>query len=160
MTDTLRVLVACEFSGVVRRAFVEHGHDAWSCDLLPAEDRSNRHITGDVRNVLHDGWDMMMVAQGRSRHARPGEPVQLYTGMRTKHCRKLVDPDPVCLGVYDVSLNFVGPGCAWLDGEIISNLDAFARDDGFKGWSDMDGWWVETHATALFDGVLIRWGNR
>lgn len=98
--------------------------------------------------------------QGRSRHARPGEPVQLYTGMRTKHCRKLVDPDPVCLGVYDVSLNFVGPGCAWLDGEIISNLDAFARDDGFKGWSDMDGWWVETHATALFDGVLIRWGNR
>lgn len=62
MTDTLRVLVACEFSGVVRRAFVEHGHDAWSCDLLPAEDRSNRHITGDVRNVLHDGWDMMMVA--------------------------------------------------------------------------------------------------
>lgn len=58
----MRVLIACEFSGTVRRAFIEAGHDAWSCDLLPAEDRSNRHITGDVREVLGDGWDMLMVA--------------------------------------------------------------------------------------------------
>lgn len=56
------MLVACEFSGVVRRAFVARGHDAWSCDLLPAEDRTNRHITGDVRDHLHDGWDLMLVA--------------------------------------------------------------------------------------------------
>src|SRR5271163_4612591 len=40
----LRVLVACEFSGVVRDAFLEKGHDAWSCDLPPAEHNSNRHI--------------------------------------------------------------------------------------------------------------------
>lgn len=58
----MRVLVACEFSGVVRRAFAARGHDAWSCDLLPAEDRSNRHITGDVRAVLGDGWDLLIVA--------------------------------------------------------------------------------------------------
>jgi len=57
-----RVLVACEFSGIVRRAFANRGHDAWSCDLLPAEDRSNRHITGDVRDILHDGWDLLIVA--------------------------------------------------------------------------------------------------
>lgn len=44
----MRVLVACEFSGVVRRAFRERGHDAWSCDLLPAEDGSPHHIQGDV----------------------------------------------------------------------------------------------------------------
>jgi hypothetical protein len=59
---SLRVLVACEFSGVVRRAFAARGHDAWSCDLLPAEDRSNRHIVGDARNILADGWDLLMVA--------------------------------------------------------------------------------------------------
>lgn len=59
---SLRVLVACEFSGIVRRAFACRGHDAWSCDLLPAEDRSNKHITGDVRDILHDGWDMLIVA--------------------------------------------------------------------------------------------------
>ena len=51
----MRVLIACEFSGVVRRAFVERGHDAWSCDLLPSEDRSNRHIIGDARDHLRDG---------------------------------------------------------------------------------------------------------
>lgn len=57
-----RVLVACEFSGVVRRAFAARGHDAWSCDLLPAEDRSNKHIIGDARDILNDGWDLLMVA--------------------------------------------------------------------------------------------------
>ena len=56
----MRVLVACEFSGIVRRAFAARGHDAWSCDLLPAEDGSPKHITGDVRDVLHDGWDLMI----------------------------------------------------------------------------------------------------
>lgn len=58
----MRVLVACEFSGVVRRAFAALGHDAWSCDLKPAEDRSNHHIVGDVRDILADGWDLLMVA--------------------------------------------------------------------------------------------------
>lgn len=62
MSDPLRVLIACEFSGTVRRAFDALGHDVWSCDLLPAEDGSNRHITGDVREVLHDGWDLLIVA--------------------------------------------------------------------------------------------------
>jgi len=57
-----RILVACEFSGIVRRAFSRRGYDAWSCDLLPSEDRSNRHITGDVRQILHDGWDLLIVA--------------------------------------------------------------------------------------------------
>lgn len=58
----MRVLVGCEFSGAVRRAFRELGHDAWSCDLLPAEDTTNHlfqfHLQGDVLNVLELGWDM------------------------------------------------------------------------------------------------------
>jgi hypothetical protein len=54
----MRVLIACEFSGTVRRAFTARGHDAWSCDLLPAEDGSNRHIVGDARDLLNDGWDL------------------------------------------------------------------------------------------------------
>lgn len=56
----MRVLVACEFSGVVRRAFAARGHDAWSCDLLPSEDGSDHHFTGDVMVHLSDGWDMMI----------------------------------------------------------------------------------------------------
>ena len=62
MFKELRVLVACEFSGTVRNAFLDKGHDAWSCDLLPSEDGSNRHIRGDARDILNDGWDLLMVA--------------------------------------------------------------------------------------------------
>lgn len=57
----LRVLVACECSGIVRDAFLARGHDAWSCDLQPCETPSNRHIRCDVRDLLADGWDMMAV---------------------------------------------------------------------------------------------------
>lgn len=58
----MRILIACEFSGVVRRAFRERGHDAWSCDLLPAEDGSEFHIKDSIfhRSVLTEGWDMMI----------------------------------------------------------------------------------------------------
>jgi len=58
----MRVLIACEYSGVVRRAFAARGHDAWSCDLLPSEDHANQHIIGDARDLLGDGWDLLMVA--------------------------------------------------------------------------------------------------
>lgn len=57
------MLVGCEFSGTVRDAFLRRGHDAWSCDLLPDEKGSNRHIRGDVRDLLKPGlWDMLIVA--------------------------------------------------------------------------------------------------
>jgi hypothetical protein len=56
---TLRVLVACEFSGVVRDAFRAVGHDAVSCDLLPSE-RPGPHIMGSVLDVLDCGWDLMI----------------------------------------------------------------------------------------------------
>jgi len=56
----MRVLVACEFSGVVRRAFAAKGHEAWSCDLLPAEDGAANHYQGDVRDILDKGWDLMV----------------------------------------------------------------------------------------------------
>lgn len=56
-----RVLIGCETSGVVREAFLARGHDAWSCDLLPADTPTNRHIVGDIRDVMMDGWDLMAV---------------------------------------------------------------------------------------------------
>lgn len=59
----MRVLVACEFSGAVRRAFQSRGHTAYSCDLLPAEDGAREHFQEDVREVLNrtNGlWDLMI----------------------------------------------------------------------------------------------------
>ena len=56
----MKVLVACEYSGVVRDAFIEKGHEAISCDLLPSESDLGKHYQGDVTDILNDGWDMMI----------------------------------------------------------------------------------------------------
>ncbi len=55
----MRILTACEYSGIVRNAFAERGHDAWSCDLIPTELPGN-HIQDDVLKHLDEGWDMMI----------------------------------------------------------------------------------------------------
>lgn len=65
----MRVLIACEFSGVVREAFRKRGHDAWSCDLRPAKDGSPYHIIGDIQKIRVGGfgifrwqpnWDLLI----------------------------------------------------------------------------------------------------
>jgi len=55
----VKILIACEYSGVVRDAFIAKGHDARSCDILPT-DSPGPHIQGDVLEILNDGWDMMI----------------------------------------------------------------------------------------------------
>jgi site-specific DNA-cytosine methylase len=55
----MKVLVACEFSGIVREAFAKRGHDAWSCDLLPTE-IPGQHIQGDVLPILNQDWDLVI----------------------------------------------------------------------------------------------------
>ena len=78
----MRVLVACEFSGIVRDAFAARGHDAWSCDLLPSE-RPGNHIQGDVLGILGDGWDMVI--------AHPPCTRLCNSGVRWLHERGLWD---------------------------------------------------------------------
>ena len=55
----MRVLVACEFSGIVRDAFGRRGHDVWSCDLLPTESNGN-HIVGDATELLRNDWSLLI----------------------------------------------------------------------------------------------------
>jgi hypothetical protein len=55
----LKILVACEYSGTVRDAFTEKGHESWSCDILPSDTPGN-HYQGDVRDILYSDWDMMI----------------------------------------------------------------------------------------------------
>jgi hypothetical protein len=55
----MKVLIACEYSGAVRDAFINKGHDAMSCDLLPTDVPGN-HYQGDVFDVINDGWDLMI----------------------------------------------------------------------------------------------------
>jgi len=56
----MKILVACEFSGIVRDAFIRAGHDAISCDLLPSESDFGKHYQGDVFDILDDGFDLMI----------------------------------------------------------------------------------------------------
>lgn len=72
----MRVLVACEHSGIVRDAFAQLGHDAWSCDILPTMQPGN-HIQADVLTVLNDGWDLMI--------AHPPCTYLTYAGMAHWH---------------------------------------------------------------------------
>lgn len=55
----MKILIACEYSGIVRDAFAKKGHDVMSCDILPTESEG-KHYQGDVFDVLHDDWDMMI----------------------------------------------------------------------------------------------------
>lgn len=112
----------------------------------------------------------------RPRHARPGELVQLYTGMRTKHCRKIVEADPTCLTVLPIQI-FVDAlwprlitGIA-VDGAALTDLqiEEFALQDGFRSNDqgsarvNMGAFWLSEHGRRgepriEFDGVCIRWG--
>lgn len=84
----MRVLVGCECSGVVRNAFRALGHDAWSCDLKPAEDASPFHIQDDVLNWLHAGWDLA-VFHPVCRYLTNSGAKHLYLGGRKEN-----GPDP------------------------------------------------------------------
>ena len=96
----MRVLIGCETSGVMRRAFAARGHDVWSVDLLPAEDGSNRHIRGDIRDHLDEGWDLLAVMHppctrlcrsGRRWMSGPGKwtpPKQLPKGRTLESMRE------------------------------------------------------------------------
>lgn len=67
----MKVLIACEFSGRVRDAFLRRGHDAISCDLLPSE-KEGPHYQGDVRDILEDDWDLMIAHPPCTYLARSG----------------------------------------------------------------------------------------
>lgn len=56
----MKILVGCEFSGIVREAFRNKGHEAYSCDLLPSEDNSVYHIQGNILDIIEDSWDMLV----------------------------------------------------------------------------------------------------
>lgn len=97
---------------------------------------------------------------GRSRHARPGERVQLYVGMRTKHCRLIATP--ICDRVWPIRIDLTAEIVCANDGWIRSaaDLDAFAVSDGFADWSDMVAFWGHQHPGVLvFSGVMIGWAQ-
>lgn len=108
-------------------------------------------LTGEKRQTIR---------AHRKRHAREGEELQLYVGMRTRQCRLLGialcrSVEPVVIDVGDGIIHF------WRTTESLTtkrDLNAFANRDGFEDWRAMQAFWRNEHPSiAVFDGVLIRW---
>ncbi len=95
-------------------------------------------------------------AKRKTRHARKGEPVQLYTGLRSKAVRKLVSPDPVCIN--SLGLTISDDKITYAGGIPEFDVDGFAQRDGFKDFADMKAWFGETHGLP-FEGQLIMWDD-
>jgi hypothetical protein len=92
-------------------------------------------------------------APRKNGHVEVGNPVQLYTGLRTKKVRKLRDPDPVCIRSTYCHINEQG---ITFGNYPPTDLDQFARLDGFANFDDMKNWFRETHGLP-FIGQLIEW---
>ena len=86
----MKVLIACEFSGTVRDAFIAKGHEAWSCDILPSESNGN-HIQGNVLEHLDKGWDLMI--------AHPPCTYLSNAGARFLYPKKVLNEDRYKLGL-------------------------------------------------------------
>lgn len=105
---------------------------------------------------------------GAKRHARAGELIQLYTGMRSNRCQK-IRPDARCLSADDITLWFDVDGMIEriiVADELVADLGetgklrAFAKSDGFENTADMSAFWQAKHGPLSFmefNGVLIRW---
>lgn len=103
----MRVLIGCEFSGIVREAFRKHGHDAWSCDLLSVEDGSSYHIQDDIFLHLNDGWDMLiffwpctnMCVSGarwfKSKQKEQTADVEAFKRLMSCHIPKVAGENPI-----------------------------------------------------------------
>jgi hypothetical protein len=95
-------------------------------------------------------------AIGKRRHAARGDKIELYTGMRTKSCRKL--GDAVCIASAPVKITRMGFICRGFTGgqTLATGLDDFAQRDGFRDFDEMVAWLTETHGMP-FEGQLIMW---
>ena len=119
--------------------------------------------------AIETGLKRQTIRAARKRHARPGEMIQLYTGMRTKACRKII-PDPECRRVDDIEI-MVGDDRAPLISMIAINgchlddvqMESFAHSDGFNlnpgrpALEYMSLFWLQRHGSGLFTGKLIHW---
>ncbi|HYH17596.1 MAG TPA: hypothetical protein VD995_03160 [Azospirillum sp.] len=125
-------------------------------------------VAGLEPGPLVPGMKRQTIRAPRKRHARPGEVIQLYAAMRTKHCRRI--GSPTCTAVQRVRLLLPSPSQAarlilysataptWIEMADATELDIFARWDGFHDFDDMAAFWRDNHpGVTEFAGVLVRW---
>ena len=172
----MRVLVACEYSGIVRDAFIALGHDAMSCDLLPTE-RPGPHYQGDVFDVIDYPWDLMIahppcthLSVSGARHfaakrmdGRQQEAVAFFMRLirRSEHIKRTVIENPVCImsGMYRKPDQIIQPWqfghgetkatCLWLKGltPLVPTNIVSGRDDRIHKMPPSPDRWKERSKT-------------
>jgi hypothetical protein len=106
--------------------------------------------------LIEMGAKQQTIRSPRKRHTQPGEAMQLYTGMRTKACRKLVTPDPLCISVEPLLMHDawgIKLNDHWLTRDALTRL---ALADGFADWDECWRFFSAVHGLP-FEGVLIKW---
>ena len=118
-------------------------------------------------------WKRQTVRANRKRHARPGEALQLYVGLRTRQCRKILQPDPICTAVTPIEIAvsaIIGIANIEIDGRLLTadEIEEFAIADGFAPEHFDDGsaspardamgeFWLANYGAVNFAGVVIKW---
>lgn len=111
--------------------------------------------------ILAETKQQTIRAFGKRRHARVGDELQLYVGMRTKHCRLIMRAK--CIADPTVRLDFVNDSVDIITsaGRTIASdcaLDLFAKRDGFVSWDHLRAFWAKHHSgVTVFEGICIRW---
>ncbi len=172
----MRVLVACEYSGIVRDAFIALGHDAMSCDLLPTE-QPGPHYMGDVFDVIDYPWDLMIahppcthLSVSGARHfaakrmdGRQQEAVSFFMRLirRSEHIKRTAIENPVCImsGMYRKPDQIIQPWqfghgetkatCLWLKGlpPLVPTNIVSGRDDRIHKMPPSPDRWKERSKT-------------
>lgn len=181
----MKVLVACEFSGVVRDAFSKKGHEAWSCDLLDSETKGN-HFKGNVLEVMKEGWDIMIAHPPCTHLAVSGarwfkdkqqeqkEAIDFFMELANAPIDKICIENPVCI----MSTRWRKPNqtiqpwmfghgevkktCLWL-----KNLPELQSTDVVEGRSNRIHWMGQTKKRSkersrtyqgIADAMADQWG--
>ena len=184
----MRVLVACEYSGVVRDAFIRHGHDAISCDLLPSDSDFGPHYQGDVFDIIQDGFDLMIahppcthLAVSGARHfARKRESgeqqkaIAFFMRLANAPIKKIAIENPVCIisSIWRKPDQIIQPWmfghgetkatCLWLEGlEKLTPTNIVEGREGriHKMPPSVDRWKLRSKTyQGIADAMAEQWG--
>ncbi|MFT6668663.1 MAG: hypothetical protein ACJAVZ_000109 [Afipia broomeae] len=115
-----------------------------------------------IRDPKAAGAKLQTIRAHRKRHARAGEMLQLYSGMRTKNCMKIV-PDQLCEDVFNIRFEVAKSGIKDIYFGLseprfeLPKVNEFAQEDGFFDADAMRDFWLSSHGEGLFEGVLVKW---
>ncbi|RLB94065.1 MAG: DNA cytosine methyltransferase [Deltaproteobacteria bacterium] len=183
----MRVLIACEFSGIVRDAFTKKGHDVISCDFLPTE-IPGPHYQGDIFDIINDQWDLMvafppcthLAVSGarwfaeKQKDGRQQEGIDFFISLTQSHIDKIAIENPVgimstyykkpdqIIQPYEFGDPFQKKTCLWLKGLVKLKPTNIVKEREQKCWKEPPGpeRWKNRSRTykGIAEAMAVVWG--